>query len=263
MESNIENNINSPISKSFKKIILNIEDNLSFCSTHFSNNETHKNKKQFVNFFDTNKYKKIRNNSFIFNSPEISSLVINSSRTLSNPVKPDFNFIFGNSDKYINFKNTNVTQSQTSIFEIKNRFNLKKEEIINSNEDLLNNDLKYDNSITTLLSPIVVTKKGLPNFNILNDAINILNENDFLPEIEKKRFINLISKNLKIYDNFSKTRSIVKYLNKKKTRGKGKKVQYKLRQNIAISRNRKKGKFVKSIRMSLIEVATKLMKSNF
>ena len=263
MENNIESNINSPISKSFKKIVLNIEDNLSFCSTHLSNNETSKHKKQFVNFFDTSRYKKNRNSSFIFNSPEISSLVINSSRTLSNPVKPDLNFILGNSDQYMNFKSSNVTQSQTSIFEIKSRFNLKEEEIINSNKDLLNNDLKYNNSITTHLSPIVVTNKGLPNFNILHDAINILNENDFLPEIEKKRFINLISKNLKIYDNFSKTRSIVKYLNKKRTRGKGKKVQYKLRQNIAISRNRNKGKFVKSVRMSLIEVATKLMRSNF
>lgn len=101
------------------------------------------------------------------------------------------------------------------------------------------------------------------DFNLEKEVRKGLMESSDFTEIEKRKYLGILSGKLKKPLSLNKQESISRYMEKKKRRKYVCQVKYKIRQDLACRRLRVKGKFVKTSKMDLLTAANILLISLF
>jgi hypothetical protein len=101
---------------------------------------------------------------------------------------------------------------------------------------------------------------ALPNFNLEKDAANLLKDNQWVLENDKKNIMAIINTRIRKFTLAQRMDSINRYQEKKNKRKSPTYIRYKIRQDLAGQRVRQKGKFVKNPRMDLKKAAEALLR---
>ena len=107
------------------------------------------------------------------------------------------------------------------------------------------------------------TFKELNRMSILEDAIALLENQNRLKEEEKVEMNAIITSKVRKLNSKQKHHSISKYNNKKQKRKSPAFIRYKIRQELAGTRIRNKGKFVRNERIDMKKLADEYMKGEF
>jgi hypothetical protein len=106
----------------------------------------------------------------------------------------------------------------------------------------------------------IISSKTFSNqFNLERDAQRIISESADHSEIEKRKFLSIISSRNRRISEFDRSESVRRYIEKRKRRKYVCQIKYKVRQDLACQRLRVKGKFVKSSKMNLMTAANMLL----
>ena len=104
--------------------------------------------------------------------------------------------------------------------------------------------------------------KELNRFLIFEDALQILAGDRDLPEDEKKEVAIILNAKIRKHNVRQRNHSIGKYHNKKQKRKSPAYIRYKIRQDLAGTRVRNKGKFVRNQRPDLKKLADEYMRGD-
>ena len=221
--------------------------------------------KNFINFFIPTRNPSTHREFRSMNLGEhlVSPLVNKDKSRPSISLIPDLEFILGDD------KPLETTPVSLNNFQIhSNRACVFNMSPINDKPLAISNDLFYnnnDNDISEFITdPLpkqgsMYSKRGLPDFSLFEDAKRIVQQSGFLNESERKRFLTLISPRFRYPEGFSRALSITKYKYKKNRRKTSCKVKYRVRQDMANIRPRVQGKFVKTVKVSLLGIAARIV----
>ena len=217
--------------------------------------------KNFINFFPSSKSpipnKEI--DSFNYGNQVVSPLAKLGTSRISNSLLPDLDFIMSNIDSEIP---TKEQQNQKELVRRDSVFSYisdDKGEIEPSTRNTTTHSIPNIEDYNRNKKQRKTIWKTLPSFCLLSDANVILNESNFLNDFEKRRFIMIVNSRPKYFEDFSRAISITKYRCKRKRRGINGRVRYRVRQEMANHRPRVQGKFVKSEKISILGMASKML----
>ena len=174
---------------------------------------------------------------------------------------PDLEFILGDDRPLettpVSLNNFQIHSNRACVF---NMSPINDKPLAISNELCYNNDAISEFIIDALPKQDgLYSRRGLPDFSLFEDAKRIVQQSGFLNESERKRFLTLISARFRYPEGFSRALSITKYKYKKNRRKTSCKVKYRVRQDMANTRPRVQGKFVKTMKVSLLGIAARIV----